>query len=122
MVLGHWHKSALFDGHRGGKVHLNNGSNHQNTAVGEKVLFVAAEMERRLKLLGLTWADATSTQLYTVQNIGHLVGEALAARGGTLGSEPFGLGVRDFYRTNAIARASAVMAELSALKRRGVRH
>ncbi len=43
--------------------------------------------------------------------------EALAARGGTLGSEPFGLGVRDFYLTNAIARASAVMAELSALKK-----
>ena len=45
-----------------------------------------------------------------------LVGvEALAARGGTLGSEPFGLAVRDFYLTNPIARASAVMAELSAL-------
>ena len=47
----------------------------------EKVQFVAAEMERRLGLLGLTWADATSTQLYTVQNIGHLIGEVLAARG-----------------------------------------
>ncbi len=47
----------------------------------EKVLFVAAEMERRLGLLGFTWADAVSTQAYTVQNIGHLVGEVLAARG-----------------------------------------
>lgn len=47
----------------------------------EKVLFVAAEMERRLKLLGFTWADAVCTNAYTVQNIGHLVGEALAARG-----------------------------------------
>jgi NADH-quinone oxidoreductase subunit G len=43
--------------------------------------------------------------------------EALAARGGAMGSEPFGLAVRDFYLTNAIARASAVMAELSALKK-----
>ena len=43
--------------------------------------------------------------------------EALAARGGALGSEPFGPGLRDFYLTNAIARASAVMAELSALKK-----
>jgi hypothetical protein len=43
MVLGHWHKSALFDGHRGGKVHLNYGSHHQNTAVGEKVLFVESK-------------------------------------------------------------------------------
>ena len=38
--------------------------------------------------------------------------EALAARGGALGSEPFGSPVRDFYLTNPIARASAVMAEL----------
>ncbi len=43
--------------------------------------------------------------------------EALAARGGALGPEPFGTPVRDFYLTNAIARASAVMAELSALKK-----
>lgn len=50
-------------------------------ALREKVEFVAAEMERRLGLLNLTWADATSTQLYTVQNIGHLIGEVLAARG-----------------------------------------
>jgi NADH-quinone oxidoreductase subunit G len=41
--------------------------------------------------------------------------EALAAHGGALGSDPFGPGVRDFYLTNPIARASAVMAELSAL-------
>lgn len=50
-------------------------------ALREKVEFVAAEMERRLGLLGLSWADATSTQLYTVQNIGHLIGAVLAARG-----------------------------------------
>jgi NADH-quinone oxidoreductase subunit G len=42
--------------------------------------------------------------------------EALAARGGNLGTEPFGVAVADFYLTNPIARASAVMAELSALK------
>jgi hypothetical protein len=50
-------------------------------ALREKVEFVVAEMEQRLELLGLSWADATSTQLYTVQNIGHLVGAVLAARG-----------------------------------------
>ena len=43
--------------------------------------------------------------------------EALAGRSGALGSEPFGSAVRDFYFTNPIARASAVMAELSALKK-----
>lgn len=47
----------------------------------EKVLFVADEMERRMGALGFTWKDAVSTQAYTVQNIGHLVGEVLAARG-----------------------------------------
>jgi NADH-quinone oxidoreductase subunit G len=43
--------------------------------------------------------------------------EKLAARGGSLGTEPFGPAVRDFYLTNPIARASAVMAELSVLKK-----
>jgi NADH-quinone oxidoreductase subunit G len=43
--------------------------------------------------------------------------EALAAVGGALGSEPFQAAVRDFYLTNAIARASAVMAELSAMRK-----
>jgi NADH-quinone oxidoreductase subunit G len=42
--------------------------------------------------------------------------EALAARGGAVGSEPFGSVVADYYLTNPIARASAVMAELSAYK------
>jgi hypothetical protein len=51
----------------------------------EKVLFVVAEMERRLGLLGFSWADALHTQAYTVQNIGHLVGEVLAARGACVG-------------------------------------
>jgi len=47
----------------------------------EKVVHVIAEMERRLGLLGFGWQDAVSTQAYTVQNIGHLVGEELAQRG-----------------------------------------
>ena len=47
----------------------------------EKVEYVLAEMERRLKLLGFSWNDALTTTAYTVQNIGHLVGEVLAARG-----------------------------------------
>jgi len=54
-------------------------------AMREKVEFVAAEMERRLGLLGFTWKDAITTQAYTVQNIGHLVGEVLAARGACAG-------------------------------------
>ena len=50
-----------------------------------KVAFVADEMQRRLALLGVGWADAVSTQLYTVQNIGHLIGEELARRGAGAG-------------------------------------
>jgi hypothetical protein len=51
----------------------------------EKVSFVTDEMERRLGLLGFSWRDAVTTQAYTVQNIGHLVGELLAARGACAG-------------------------------------
>jgi hypothetical protein len=49
--------------------------------VREKVRYVADEMERRLRLLRFSWSDAVSTQLYTVLDIGHLIGEELAARG-----------------------------------------
>ena len=42
---------------------------------------------------------------------------ALAARGGALGAEPFATPVREYYLTNPIARASAVMAELAALRK-----
>ncbi|WP_284758716.1 NADH-quinone oxidoreductase subunit NuoG [Agrobacterium sp. fls2-241-TYG-188a] len=43
--------------------------------------------------------------------------EALAATGGALGKAGFASPVKDFYLTNPIARASAVMAECSALAR-----
>ncbi|WP_374307803.1 NADH-quinone oxidoreductase subunit NuoG [Methylocella sp.] len=42
--------------------------------------------------------------------------EKLAAAGGAAGSAPFRSTVEDFYLTNPIARASAVMAECSALR------
>ena len=51
----------------------------------EKVEFVIAEMEGRLKALGFGWKDAVTTEIYTVQNVGHLVGELLAARGAASG-------------------------------------
>jgi NADH-quinone oxidoreductase subunit G len=44
--------------------------------------------------------------------------EKLAAKGGTTEKSPFQSPVRDFYLTNPIARASAVMAECSALAAR----
>ena len=41
--------------------------------------------------------------------------KALAGRGGTVEKAPFKVSVEDFYLTNPIARASAVMAECSRL-------
>jgi hypothetical protein len=64
--------------HRERIIHLNDTSPEGMRA---KVRAVAGEMERRLHLLGFDWKDAASTQVYTVQDIGHLIGELLAARG-----------------------------------------
>ena len=50
-------------------------------AMREKVRHVLGEMERRLSALGFSWQDAVSTQAYTVQDIGALVGPEFAARG-----------------------------------------
>ena len=50
-------------------------------AMREKVRFVVAEMERRLKALGFGWQDAVSTQAYSVQDIGALVGEEIFRKG-----------------------------------------
>jgi hypothetical protein len=54
-------------------------------AMREKMRFVVAEMERRLAALGFSWKDAVSTQAYTVQDIGALVGAEIAARGAAAG-------------------------------------
>ena len=50
-----------------------------------KVRYVVAEMEARLAALGFTWADAVSTQAYTVHDIGALVGPEIAVRGAAQG-------------------------------------
>jgi len=47
----------------------------------DKLLFVLAEMEARLKALGFSWRDALATRAYTVHNIGALAREEIAARG-----------------------------------------
>jgi hypothetical protein len=54
-------------------------------AMRDKVRFVVAEMERRLAALGFSWKDAVSTQAYSVQDIGALVGPEIAARGAAAG-------------------------------------
>jgi hypothetical protein len=50
-------------------------------ALAEKVRFVVDLMEGRLKALGFSWADAITTQAYTVHDIGSVVGPLIAARG-----------------------------------------
>jgi hypothetical protein len=50
-------------------------------ALAEKLGFVLGEMERRLGALGLGWDDATQPQLYTVQDVGHLLGPLFGPRG-----------------------------------------
>jgi hypothetical protein len=54
-------------------------------ALREKLRFVLALMEQRLKALGFSWQDALSTQAYTVHDIGALVGPEIAARGAAPG-------------------------------------
>jgi hypothetical protein len=54
-------------------------------AMREKVRHVIAMMEARLGALGFSWKDAISTQAYSVQNIGALVGPEIAARGAAKG-------------------------------------
>ena len=54
-------------------------------AMRDKARFVVAEMERRLAALGFSWSDAVSTQAYSVQDIGALVGPEIAARGAASG-------------------------------------
>ena len=46
---------------------------------------VVGEMQRRLAALGFSWADAASTQAYSVRDIGPLVGPQIAARGAAAG-------------------------------------
>lgn len=50
-----------------------------------KLRYVVAEMEARLAALGFMWAEAVSTQAYTVHDIGAFVGPEIAARGAAQG-------------------------------------
>lgn len=50
-------------------------------AMRDKMRYVIARMAERLQALGFGWRDALVTQVYTVQDIGSLVGEELAQKG-----------------------------------------
>ena len=49
--------------------------------LAEKAHFVLGEMERRLAALGMTWTDATATQVYTVHDLYPFLADAIVARG-----------------------------------------
>ena len=50
-------------------------------AIAEKARYVLGEMERRLSLLGFTWADTTATQVYTVHDLHPFLGREIVRRG-----------------------------------------
>jgi hypothetical protein len=50
-------------------------------AMREKARFVLGEMERRLGLLGFTWADTTATQVYTVRDPFPFLADEIVRRG-----------------------------------------
>ena len=47
----------------------------------EKARFVLGTMESRLAALGLTWADTTATQVYTVQDLHPFLADEIVRRG-----------------------------------------
>src|SRR2546423_6490239 len=50
-------------------------------AIREKAIYVLGQMERRLTLLGFTWADATATQVYTVHDLHPFLAGEIVRRG-----------------------------------------
>jgi hypothetical protein len=50
-------------------------------AMREKAVFVLAEMERRLQLLGFTWNNTTATQVYTVHDLHPFLADEIVRRG-----------------------------------------
>jgi len=54
-------------------------------AMRDKMRFVVGVMEGRLKALGFGWADAVSTQAYTVQDVGALAEKEVFAKGAAPG-------------------------------------
>jgi hypothetical protein len=50
-------------------------------AMRDKARFVLGEMERRLGVLGFTWADTTATQVYTVYDLHPFLADEIVRRG-----------------------------------------
>lgn len=52
-------------------------------AMRDKARSVLGEMERRMSLLGFTWADTTAAQVYTIHDIHSFFGSEIVQRGAT---------------------------------------
>ena len=50
------------------------------SAMREKAVFVLGEMERRLSFLSASWTDTTATQVYTLHEFHHFLGDEIARR------------------------------------------
>jgi hypothetical protein len=50
-------------------------------AMRDKAAYVLGEMERRMALLGFSWADATAAQVYTVHDIHPFLADEIVRRG-----------------------------------------
>lgn len=50
-------------------------------AIRDKARFVLGEMERRMGALGVGWTEATTTQVYTVYDIHHIMADEIVGRG-----------------------------------------
>jgi hypothetical protein len=50
-------------------------------AIREKARYVLGEMERRMAALGVTWADSTATQVYSVYDFHHIMADEIVSRG-----------------------------------------
>jgi len=50
-------------------------------AMREKALYVLGEMQRRLELLGFTWADTSASQVYTVHDLYPFLADEIVGRG-----------------------------------------
>ena len=55
--------------------------NQSAEAMAEKARYVLGEMERRMGVLGVGWAGATTTQVYSVYDIHSFLAEEIIARG-----------------------------------------
>ena len=105
--------------------------------ITEQAVFPPGEAKEDWKIVRALSADVGQTLPYDtlpalraamyksapqLQRLDAVIGESdagvttLAGAKVDLGQEPFGVAVEDFYLTNPVARASAVMAEMSALK------